>query len=306
MRSGSELTLLILAGGKGSRYGGSKQTDAVSGNNESLMDFSIYHALRAGIRKFAFIISENFQKEEKTRLKEILNKRDAEVSFIVQKPDTFVPDAYKSRLVGRSKPLGTGHAVYCAKEKIHGPFIIINADDYYGRETFETAVAWATEKKNAEKFALTAFALQNTLSLSGGVSRGVCQTKESRLLHIEEYADIHKKENEIVGKSENGEWKTLLPNTPVSMNFWILSPLFFEWAELLFHRFLEQEDLMTQEFYLPSVIDFAINQKKIIVDVLKTEEYWFGLTWKEDKERVMQEIAELKKQGIYPQRLWTN
>lgn len=302
----SELTLLILAGGKGSRYGGSKQSDAVSVNNESLMDFSIYDALKSGIQKFVLIIGENYPEDEKSRLTEILKSREAEVDFIVQRTDAFVPEKYKSKMAERRKPLGTGHAVYCAKEKIKGPFITVNADDFYGRKTFETAIKWMQGNRESATFALNAFELQNTLSPSGGVSRGICNTQKGKLMHIEEFGEIKKESDGISGKSENGEWKKLSPHTPVSMNFWVLTPFFFELAEPLFLQFLEEDDVSEKEFFLPSVIDFGIKQKKIEVEVLNTDECWFGLTWREDMDLVRKEIAGLKAQGIYPQRLWRN
>lgn len=299
-------SLLILAGGMGSRYRGSKQIDTVGSGNESLMEFALFDALRIGIRKFVLIINSKFPEDYKIRLRKILENNDAELSFIVQQPDTLIPERYHSKLQNRKKPLGTGHAVYCAKDVIDGPFVTINADDYYGRQSFENAAELIKNHQISNQFfGMTAFELQNTLSENGSVSRGICRLNDELLKSVEEFTSIQKIDHQISGQNEKGESKELNQNDLVSMNFWILDTSFFRLAEDELTEFLENtKDLSKSEFFLPSVIDKAIHQNRIQVRVLKTSEKWFGLTYREDKENVIGEIEAMQSKGIYPKKLW--
>lgn len=299
-------SLLILAGGMGSRYRGSKQIDTVGSGNESLMEFAIFDALKIGIRKFAVIINSEFPDDYKIKLQKILENNGAELNFVVQEIDTLTPERFHSKLQNRKKPLGTGHAVYCAKNVIDGPFVTINADDYYGRQSFENAAQLIKNHQISEQFfGMTAFELQNTLSENGSVSRGICRLNGELLESVEEFTSIQKINDQISGQNEKGESKQLNQNDLVSMNFWILDDSFFRLAEDELTEFLENtDDFSKSEFYLPSVIDKAIHQNRIRVRVLKTSEKWFGLTYREDKENVVKEIEAMQSTGIYPKKLW--
>lgn len=299
-------SLLILAGGMGSRYRGSKQIDTVGSGNESLMEFALFDALKIGIRKFVLIINSEFPEDYKIRLQKVIEANDAELNFVIQQPDTLIPERYHSKLQNRKKPLGTGHAVYCAKDVIDGPFVTINADDYYGRQSFENAAELIKNHQISDQFfGMTAFELQNTLSENGSVSRGICRLNGELLESVEEFTSIQKFNNQISGQNKKGESKELNQNDLVSMNFWILDTSFFRLAEDELTEFLENtEDLSKSEFYLPSVIDKAIRQNRIRVRVLKTSEKWFGLTYREDKENVIGEIEAMQSKGIYPKKLW--
>lgn len=299
-------SLLILAGGMGSRYRGSKQIDTVGSGNESLMEFALFDALKIGIRKFVLIINSEFPEDYKIRLQKVIEANDAELNFVIQQPDTLIPERYHSKLQNRKKPLGTGHAVYCAKDVIDGPFVTINADDYYGRQSFENAAELIKNHQISDQFfGMTAFELQNTLSENGSVSRGICRLNGELLESVEEFTSIQKFNNQISGQNKKRESKELNQNDLVSMNFWILDTSFFRLAEDELTEFLENtEDLSKSEFYLPSVIDKAIRQNRIRVRVLKTSEKWFGLTYREDKENVIGEIEAMQSKGIYPKKLW--
>ncbi|MGB3452249.1 MAG: sugar phosphate nucleotidyltransferase [Moheibacter sp.] len=299
-------SLLILAGGMGSRYRGSKQIDTVGSGNESLMEFALFDALKIGIRKFVVIINSEFPEDYKIKLQKILENNGAELNFVVQKIDTLIPERFHSKLQNRKKPLGTGHAVYCAKDVIDGPFVTINADDYYGRQSFENAAELIKNHQISDRsFGMTAFELQNTLSENGSVSRGICRLNADLLESVEEFTSIQKINDQISGQNEKGESKKLNQNDLVSMNFWILDDSFFRLAEDELTEFLENtDDFSKSEFYLPSVIDKAIHQNRVRVRVLKTSEKWFGLTYREDKENVVKEIESMQSTGIYPKKLW--
>lgn len=301
-------TLLILAGGMGSRYKGQKQIDTISENNETLMEYALYDAVKVGIRKFVFIINEMFPEAYKKTIYNLLTRQNAEVHFIEQTLDKHIPKKYLLKLSSRRKPLGTAHAVYCAKDKINGPFITMNADDFYGLETFKTARLSIDNKEVLEnQYVMLAFELGNTLSENGSVSRGKCDVTNGLLYKVEEYTFIEKMENQIMGLDEEMKAKTLQKNDLVSMNFWILDPSFFQFCEKELFRFLEENsNVNTNEFYLPSVIDTVIQNKKVNVKVLATSEKWFGLTYPGDKQKVMSEIQLKKQQGVYPEKLWNN
>lgn len=298
----NKTTLLILAGGMGSRYKGQKQVDAVSAESESLMEFALYDALKHGIRQFVLIVNAQFPKEYKAHLTQIITEKKAELHFVEQTIDKFIPEEFHLKLKDRNKPLGTAHAVLCAKEIIKGPFITMNADDFYGGQSFEIAQQ-AIEK--SQDFGIIAFQLKNTLSKNGSVSRGLCQIENQYLKSVEEFTEIQATETVLKGKNENRESKTLNPEDWVSMNFWVLNPKFFEFAERDLLAFLNQhQDLSKVEFYLPSVIDKAIHQNEVKVRISESPEKWMGLTYPNDKELVINEIEDLKEAKIYPENLW--
>lgn len=304
----NKVSLLILAGGMGSRYKGQKQVASLNDNDETLMEFALYDAIKVGIRKFIFIVNEQFAIEYKNKITSLLSTRDSEVHFVMQTLYKFIPEAYCSKLNFRTKPLGTAHAVLCAKEVIQEPFITMNADDFYGRATFKTAYQYISSGKiSKSEFAICAFALENTLSKYGSVSRGICEVVDDKLAQVEELTNIAYVNNNIIGIGESSESRILDAGDKVSMNFWILHPSFFNMATKDLNLFMRKDqDLSKVEFFLPSVIDNAIHEKKVNVAVLSTSEKWFGLTYPGDKELVMQELKYKKSQGVYPYNLWDN
>ncbi|NLN32941.1 MAG: dTDP-glucose pyrophosphorylase [Flavobacteriaceae bacterium] len=301
----NKISLLILAGGMGSRYKGQKQVDTIS-QKETLLEFALYDAIQSGVQKFVFIINSKFPKEYKSRLEKILTERKSEFYFLEQKTDNFIPNEFQLKLAKRKKPLGTAHAVLCAKEIINEPFITMNADDFYGKDSFESAVNFIRKTGNSDsKFGTVAFKLKNTLSENGTVSRGICKVENQLLKEVEEFVSIEKSGDEIKGLDKENLISKLNENDFVSMNFWILKPSFFSVIENEFYEFLvENEDLSQREFYLPSVIDKGIHEKKFEVEVHTTNEKWFGLTYPEDKSLVVREIEKLKSEGVYPKNLW--
>lgn len=304
----NKVSLLILAGGMGSRYKGQKQIEGLNANNETLMEFALYDAIEVGIRKFVFIINEQFPIDYKNKISNLLGDRENEVHFVMQTFDKYIPEKYLDKVNSRTKPLGTAHAVLCAKDVIQEPFITMNADDFYGRYTFKAAYHYIASGKISQRhFALCAFALKNTLSENGSVSRGICDVSETKLIHVEEFTNIESVNNVISGLNEIHENKTLNADDSVSMNFWILQPSFFELAIRDLDLFLQKhQDLSKAEFYLPSVIDNAIQDNKVSVAVLPTSEKWFGLTYPGDKQQVMQALKLKKSKALYPKSLWEN
>ncbi|HNU59998.1 MAG TPA: sugar phosphate nucleotidyltransferase [Aquaticitalea sp.] len=299
-------TLLILAGGLGSRYNGQKQVDSVSEENETLMEFALYDALKAGVGKFVFIINSMFPPDYMQHLKKILKQNNGEVHFIHQTLEKHIPDEFLHKLSGRAKPLGTGHAVYCAKDIIQEPFITMNADDFYGFGAFYSACELIKNHEITENsYGIAGFRLENTLSENGAVSRGICESKNGFLYKVEECTSIMKTGTSIRGLNEKHEPKELSGSSLVSMNLWVLHPSFFKLAKQDLKNFLDNnEDLSKVEFYLPSVIDRGIQSGQITVKLIPVSEKWFGLTYAEDKELVKKEIALRKEKGVYPEKLW--
>ncbi|MEY3498868.1 MAG: hypothetical protein RL308_537 [Bacteroidota bacterium] len=296
-------TLVILAAGMGSRYGGLKQIDAFTPQGDTIIDFSLYDALQAGFGKFVFIIRKSFEKE----FKEIFNKKlegKAEVAYVYQELEN-VPEKYINP--ERTKPWGTGHALLMAKDAVNENFAIINADDFYGKEAFEV-MAKSLMKKDKEtyEFNTIAYLLKNTVSDHGFVSRGECDVNENGFLTgVTERTHIEKIDGKLMRKEDNGEFVEIDENTVVSMNFWGFTPNCFEFGSQLFEQFLEEtKSDLKSEFYLPSIVNEILKSGKASVEVLKSDAKWFGVTYKEDKEMVQKAIGELKKQNVYPGNLW--
>ncbi len=296
-------TLVILAAGMGSRYGGLKQIDAFTPEGDTIIDFSLYDALQAGFGKFVFIIRKSFEKE----FKEIFNKKlegKAEVAYVYQELEN-VPDKYINP--ERTKPWGTGHALLMAKDAVKENFAIINADDFYGKAAFEVMAKSLTEKnKETYDFNTMAYLLKNTVSDHGFVSRGECEVNENGFLTaVTERTHIEKIDGQLMRKDDKGDFVPIDENVVVSMNFWGFTPKCFEFGSQLFEEFLEEnkEDLKA-EFYLPSIVNEILKSGKASVEVLKSDAKWFGVTYKEDKEIVQKAIGELKKQNVYPRNLW--
>lgn len=295
-------TLLILAAGMGSRYGGLKQMDELGPGGEAIIDYSIYDAIRAGFGKVVFVIRESFADDFKKRFEPSLKGR-IETEYVFQSlrdiPEEFsVPD-------GREKPWGTGHAMLMAKDVINKPFAVINADDFYGQESYELAGKFIKEHPAEDEYAMIGYPLRNVLSEYGTVSRGVCQTDEkSHLKNIVERTKIGWEGKDIY--FYEGDEKTKLDgDAPISMNFWVFKPSFFKHLESGFREFLKEKgNEMKSEFYYNVTPDELIRAGKITTLVLDTQSPWFGVTYREDKPRVQKSIASLVKEGQYPAKLW--
>ena len=300
---------MIMAAGIGSRFGGGiKQLEPVGPSGEIIMDYSIYDALKAGFDKVVFIIRKDLEQD----FKEIIGNRIekiAPVEYANQELDDL-PEGY-TKPEGRTKPWGTGQALLCAKPVIHEPFVVINADDYYGKEGFIKIHEYlVNEMDPASKpfdICMGGFILGNTLSENGGVTRGVCQVDENGILErVTETYEIRQREDRAEGRSEEGTPVVIPLSQNVSMNMWGLSPAFLEELERGFPGFLDslkEGDLKT-EYLLPKIIDKLVHSQKAQVRVLETKDRWFGVTYKEDKPAVAAAIRNLVSEGVYPERLF--
>jgi dTDP-glucose pyrophosphorylase len=298
-----KITLVILAAGMGSRYGGLKQMDTFTPEGDTIIDFSIYDALQAGFEKFVFIIRKSFEKEFKKNIDDKL-KGKAEVVYVYQELDN-VPEAYVNP--ERIKPWGTGHALLMAKDVVKENFAIINGDDFYGKEAFQTmAKSLMVKDEESYVFSTMAYFLKNTVSEYGYVSRGECQVNDSGFLtDVTERTHIEKRDGKLMRKDDEGNFIPIDENTIVSMNFWGFTPKCFKFGNRLFNEFLEANKTnLKAEFYIPSIVNEMIKSGKATVEVLKSDAKWFGVTYKEDKEIVQKAIEKLKKQEVYPVKLW--
>lgn len=298
-------TLVILAAGMGSRYGGLKQMDTFTPEGDTIIDFSIYDALQAGFGKFVFIIRKSFEKEFKQAFNKKLEGR-AEVDYVYQELD-MVPEQYINS--DRTKPWGTGHALLMAKSVVKENFAIINADDFYGKEAFEVMAKSLSEKdKNSYDFNMMAYLLKNTVSDYGFVSRGECRVNDKGyLVDVTERTHIERIDGRLTRKDDDGHFIPIDENTVVSMNFWGFTPKCFEFGNRLFEEFLESnKGNLKAEFYIPSVVNEILKSGIAHVEVLKSDARWFGVTYKEDKDIVQNAIGKLKANHIYPKHLWKN
>jgi len=295
-------TLLILAAGMGSRYGGIKQMDAFGPSGETIIDYSIYDAIKSGFGKVVFIIRKDFAEEFKNIFESKLKGKIA-TEYVMQEMESFtegfkVPES-------RTKPWGTAHAVLCAKDFIHEPFAVINADDFYGRDGFEKAVKFLTGEVAPETWCIIGYQLSKTLSENGTVSRGVCQADaDGNLISIAERLKIYPEGNKIIDE-ENNTKAELPADTPVSMNFWGFYPNAFDYIQKQFQEFLKEKgDNPKAEFFIPIVGDAFIKDRKGKIKVIPTSSQWFGVTYKEDASGVKESIESLVESGEYPQKLW--
>ena len=299
----SKSTLVILAAGMGSRYGGLKQMDSFTPEGDTIIDFSLYDALQAGFDRFVFIIRKSFEKE----FKAIFNKKlegKAEVDYVFQELEN-VPDKYINP--ERVKPWGTAHALLMAKDTVKENFAIINADDFYSREAFVAmAKALMDTDKTSCNFKTMAYLLKNTVSDHGYVSRGECRVNDNGyLVDVKERTHIEKINGQLMRKTDNGDFIPIDENTIVSMNFWGFTPKCFEFGERLLIDFLEKNQFnLKAEFYLPTIVNEILKSGEATVEVLKSNAKWFGVTYKEDKEIVQKAIQALKVANAYPKYLW--
>jgi len=298
-------TLVILAAGIGSRYGGIKQLDKIGPQGETIVDYSIYDAIRAGFGKVLFIIKESIEQDFKEIFVEKLQDQ-VEIDYVFQElwmvPDGIqVPD-------DRQKPWGTGHALLMAAGKIEGPFAVINSDDFYGLGAYQTLVKYFQQWTNARRndYCMIGYTLENTVSDHGYVSRGICHSDaNSYLVDVVERIHIERLESGIAYKNEKNQFVTIPGESVVSMNFWGFTPSFFEYLKTTFDDFLQKNiENLKAEFFIPSVVNELITDGKVTVKVLNCHEKWFGMTYKEDREIVVKNIHKLIKEGIYPVKLW--
>jgi len=292
-----DITLLVMAAGMGSRYGGLKQLDAVGPSDETIIDFSVYDAIRAGYNKVVFIIREDFEKQFKEK---ISNKYEDKIKVEIVYQDLHdLPNSF-SCPKDRSKPWGTGHAILAARNVISEPFAAINGDDFYGRESFKIISDHYSSVNSG--FAMAAFQLDKTLSDYGSVSRGICEQNLNQLVTVVETHGIKKSS---AGNIECDRDISLLGNELVSMNMWGFMPSVFDHLEKMFNKFLDENISDSKsEFLIPSVVNDLIEKNIEKVQVLKTKSTWFGVTYIEDKPFVKNQIKELIQTGIYPEKLF--
>ena len=297
-------TLVVMAAGIGSRFGGGiKQLEPVGPNGEIIMDYSIKDAMAAGFDKVVFVIRKDLEKD----FKEIIGNRiekQVEVAYAFQELDD-IPEAFKETFKERTKPWGTGQAILCCKDVVKEPFLVINADDYYGKQAYKEDYNELTSgqiiQKGKLQVSMVGFVLKNTLSENGGVTRGVCKVGQDQMLEkIVETHNIVKDGEKAKVITEGGE-KYIDVDSPVSMNMWGLQPDFFDVLESGFYKFLKELDAsdLKTEYLLPTIIGGLLKENMIQVKVLESQDKWFGVTYKEDKESVVQAIKDLIEQGEY-------
>lgn len=295
-------TLLILAAGMGSRYGGNKQIDGFGPNGETILEYSIYDAIRSGFGKVVFIVRQEILEEAKEIFLPKL-KGKIEVEFVIQSLNSFVPEELKQ--ADRTKPYGTAHAVLCAKDAIKEPFAVINADDFYGQASFQSIGKFLTSEVKPDLHAMVGYAVQNVLSENGTVSRGVCETNEKgQLIGMVERTSIAREDGKIVSKGE-AETLEIAENTPVSMNFWGFHSDIFADIERMWLEFLpaNQENLKS-EFFIPTVANNLIQADKAAFEIVEGGKIWFGVTYTDDKPVVIESLKKLHEEGEYPESLW--
>ncbi len=290
-------TLLVLAAGLGSRYGGLKQVEPVGPSGEIILEYSVYDALQAGFSRVVFVIRKDIEKDFRDCIGSRLEGK-VDIDYVFQEL-TSVPESFKVP-AGRRKPWGTGHAILVAKEAIKTPFAAINADDFYGRAAFQL-VAEELASRQQNRYAMVGFTLRNTLSEYGSVSRGLCQLNEDGFLEsVVEHPTIFQR-----GEGALSEGQNLTGDETVSMNLWGFQPSLFGHLETQFEQFLEERGQQEKsEFYIPSVVDRLIQEDQAEVRVRTSPDRWFGVTYPEDKPVVVEGIQTQVGQGLYPESLW--
>ena len=303
----SKATLVVMAAGIGSRFGGGiKQLEPVGPNGEIIMDYSIYDAIEAGFDKVVFVIRKDLEKD----FKEVIGNRIEKVvdtAYAYQETED-IPAQYAERFKDRIKPWGTGQAILCCKNVVDAPFLVINADDYYGKQAYTEAFRYLTEERDSDEseICMVGFVLKNTLSDNGSVTRGICHVNENGMLtDIVETQGIEKCASGAVIRNTDGE-TPVDADSAVSMNMWGLKPNFFETLEHGFERFLAsiEDGNLKAEYLLPTIIGGLLEEKKIAVRVLESKDKWFGVTYKEDKESVVAAVRSLADAGVYPEKLF--
>lgn len=303
-----EPTLIIMAAGMGSRYGGLKQMDPISSEGEIILDFSLYDAMMAGFKRVVFVIKEEMEEAFRALIDNRAGKY-LEVAYAFQKLEDL-PLGYQVP-EGREKPWGTAHAVLSCKHLIHGPFAVINADDFYGAGGFQNIYEFleSSQDKETYSYCMAGFKLENTITENGHVARGVCEiTPDGNLTRVTERTKIMRRPAGISYSEDDGETWTILPDgTTVSMNFWGFTRSMMEEMEKGFPAFLDQalrENPLKGEYYLPSVADRLVKEGKATVKVLPSQDKWYGVTYRADKEMVVAALQSMKDKGLYPEKLW--
>ncbi|NLF39861.1 nucleotidyltransferase [bacterium] len=296
-------TLLILAAGMGSRYGGLKQLDPVGPSGEVIMDYSVYDAIQAGFGKVVFVIRRDFEEQFKTHIGTRFETR-IETEYAFQSLDDL-PRGFAVP-AGREKPWGTSHAILAARSVIKEPFCMINADDFYGSESYRSVCAWLSKASpDGKGWCMAGYKIGNTLSAYGGVTRALCIVKEGRLARVVEKFKIVRDGTTAVCTNADGTSERVPLDTPVSMNFWGFTPKLFAALEDGFVRFLEQHGTDPKaEYLIPTAVDELIQSGAAAMTVLRTDASWFGVTYPEDKARVQQSVRQLVDGGVYPSPLW--
>lgn len=297
-------TLVILAAGMGSRYGGMKQIDGVGNHGEPIIEFSIYDARQAGFENVVLIIK---REHEEAFRQALTNKLEGKINVRFAYQDMCnIPEGFTVP-EGRVKPWGTTHALLACKGIVDGPFAIINADDFYGRDAYKVIYDFLTTEVKDNQYAMVGYPCINTLTDNGTVTRGLCQEDENKCLaSIVEIQKIAKKDGHAVYE-DNGEWKEISDTSLVSMNFWGFTPAIFKDMEEIFAEFLQEhleENPLKCEHVIPTAVGTLVAENKCSVKMLSSKDAWFGVTYKEDKPNVMQKIQEMKDAGIYPDQLW--
>ncbi len=285
----------------GSRYGGLKQLDGIGPHGETIMDYSIHDAIEAGFGKIVFVIRKDFEKDFTEKI--LTKYKDHVAVEVVFQDITDLPEGFTAP-EGRTKPWGTGHAILAARNAIKEPFAVINADDYYGKDSFKRIAEHF--KSQGEEYAMVGFPVANTLSESGSVSRGVCTVDKNRYLkNIVECHGIESQEKGICFSDDQDKLHILAPSTPVSMNLWGFGADFMDFALAEFVKFLKEKGTeLKSEFYIPTVVDTLIHSGKKKVKVLSTDSKWFGVTFPEDRQNVVNALAALHEAGEYPEQLF--
>ena len=306
----SKACLVIMAAGIGSRFGkGIKQLEPVGPNGEIIMDYSIYDAMEAGFDKVVFVIRKDLEADFRDVIGNRIEKV-VEVAYAFQEKDD-IPEPYKNNYADRVKPWGTGQAILCCKDVVNEPFLVINADDYYGKEAYRVAYQYLTIASddihnNKEHLCMIGFQLSNTLSDNGGVTRGICKANQDQMLtEIVETYNIVKTDSGAAIQTEDS-YVPLDVNSLVSMNMWGMNPTFFKLLDIRFKVFLSsiRDNYNRSEYVLPTIIGELLNKDAVEVKVLSSNDKWFGVTYSEDKQSAVDAIQELVKEGLYPSRLF--
>ncbi len=298
-------TLFVLAAGMGSRYGGLKQLDGLGPHGETIMDYSIYDAIKSGFGKVVFVIRKDFEADFREK---ILSKYEGHIPVeVVFQAVTDLPEGFTCP-PERVKPWGTNHALLMGREVIHEPFAIINSDDYYGRNSFEVMAAelQSLPEGSTGHYSMVGFKVGNTMSESGTVARGVCQERDGLLTGVVERTSIgYDEQHNIAFTDDDGSKQLLDFDTPVSMNFWGFTPDYFEHSERRFVEFLRENiDKPKAEFFIPTLVNELVAGGTAQVKVLSTDSKWFGVTYSADRQGVVDKFAQLHEQGVYPERLF--
>jgi UTP-glucose-1-phosphate uridylyltransferase len=300
-----EPSLVIMAAGIGSRYGGIKQLDRFGPSRETLLDYSIYDAIKTGFNKVVFVIRKEIEKDFKEKV--VDNLPDIDIQYVYQELDSFLPDSVAVPKE-RNKPWGTGHAIMLCQNKIAEPFGVINADDFYGRTSYSLLYnklkSFPVDENN---YAMIGFKLINTLSEYGGVARGICEVDNNKMLKsIKETFKIEKTESDKVRyPSERGDWITIDGNKIASMNMFGFTPAIFKYLNHSFPSFLEEnKNNPKSEFLIPDIVENLITSRQADMEVLISSEKWFGVTYKQDKQAVIKKLQQLVNSGVYPTPLW--